>query len=147
MDRERSESVITRNPDIRDSLIAHPYSEGSDDSMEDANNVTLDEMRKLAALDTKRDDIILTLKDIDLTIKQGQLVAVVGRIGCGKSSLLRAILGELYPLPGTEIELKGQVSYVAQRNWIESKTIKENIVFGQIYNEERYASSIKYSGL
>ena len=148
MERERSESVVTRNPDIRESLIDHPYSDGSDGSMEeDLHNVTLGELRKHASLDTRRDDIVLTLKDIDMTIKQGQLVAVVGRIGCGKSSLLRALLGELYPLPGSKIELKGQVSYVAQRNWIESKTIRENIIFGQVYNEDRYMESIKYSGL
>ena len=148
-DREGSESILTQSNDIRESLISHPYSDGGDDESMDygLKKDTLGELKKQASLDTRREDIVLNLKDIDMTIKQGQLVAVVGKIGCGKSSLLRALLGELYPLPGTKIELKGQVSYVAQRNWIESKTIRENIIFGEVYDEDRYINSVKYSGL
>src|SRR5579863_9954563 len=42
----------------------------------------------------------ITLRDIDLRVKEGQLVAVVGTVGAGKSTLLSAILGELDKLNG-----------------------------------------------
>jgi ATP-binding cassette subfamily C (CFTR/MRP) protein 1 len=58
-----------------------------------------------------------TLHDINLSVKKGELVAVVGRVGSGKSSLLSAILGEMTKLDGS-VQLKGTVAYVPQSPWI-----------------------------
>lgn len=90
---------------------------------------------------------MLNLKDINMTVKKGQLVAIVGRIGCGKSSLLSSLHGELYALPGTEITIGGSMAHVSQGIWIEAKSIRNNILFGQVYEEKRYNDCLKYSGL
>jgi ATP-binding cassette subfamily C (CFTR/MRP) protein 1 len=58
-----------------------------------------------------------TLHDINLSVKKGELVAVVGRVGSGKSSLLSAILGEMTRLDGY-VRLAGSVAYVPQSPWI-----------------------------
>ena len=50
---------------------------------------------------------ILDLKDIDLKVRKGELVVIVGEVGSGKSSLLNAIIGEMIFVPEKEIEFIG----------------------------------------
>ena len=69
--------------------------------------------------------------------QQYPLLAVVGQVGAGKSSLLQCLLGELNLLDGS-IEMKGRVSYASQGSWIFSATLRENILFGKPYDQERY---------
>ncbi|XP_039621914.1 multidrug resistance-associated protein 5-like isoform X3 [Polypterus senegalus] len=68
---------------------------------------------------------------------QGKLVGVCGAVGSGKSSLLSAILGQMTLIEGT-LAVNERVSYVAQQPWILNETLKDNILFGEDFNEERY---------
>uniref|UniRef100_A0A8C9W4M8 ATP-binding cassette, sub-family C (CFTR/MRP), member 3 n=1 Tax=Scleropages formosus TaxID=113540 RepID=A0A8C9W4M8_SCLFO len=74
---------------------------------------------------------------INLMVPQGSLLAVVGHVGCGKSSLVCALLGEMEKLEG-EISILGSVAYVPQQAWIQNATLRDNILFGQPYNECKY---------
>ncbi|KAG2456469.1 MRP1 protein, partial [Polypterus senegalus] len=65
------------------------------------------------------------------------LVAVVGQVGAGKSSLLSAILGEMEKVEGL-LQRKGTVAYVSQQAWIQNATLQENILFGAEMIESRY---------
>lgn len=58
------------------------------------------------------------LQDVDLNVSKGSLIAVVGRVGSGKSSLLSALLGEMEKLRG-HVGVEGQVAYVPQQAWIQ----------------------------
>ncbi|KAI9326765.1 P-loop containing nucleoside triphosphate hydrolase protein [Zopfochytrium polystomum] len=78
-----------------------------------------------------------TLRNITLRVPKGSLVAVVGTVGSGKSSLLNAITGEMKKLQGT-VTVGGKVGYVPQTAWIQNATLKENILFGNKFNRERY---------
>ncbi|XP_018617366.1 canalicular multispecific organic anion transporter 2 isoform X4 [Scleropages formosus] len=78
-----------------------------------------------------------TLHNINLMVPQGSLLAVVGHVGCGKSSLVCALLGEMEKLEG-EISILGSVAYVPQQAWIQNATLRDNILFGQPYNECKY---------
>uniref|UniRef100_A0A8C5PJK7 Canalicular multispecific organic anion transporter 1 n=1 Tax=Leptobrachium leishanense TaxID=445787 RepID=A0A8C5PJK7_9ANUR len=78
-----------------------------------------------------------TVKNVTLEIKEGQLVAVVGSVGSGKSSLISAALGEMDHIHGY-INIKGSVAYVPQQAWIQNDTLKNNILFGSQLDEERY---------
>ncbi|XP_010620199.1 cystic fibrosis transmembrane conductance regulator [Fukomys damarensis] len=82
------------------------------------------------------------LKDINFKIEKGQLLAVAGSTGAGKTSLLMMILGELEPSEG-KIKHSGRISFCSQFSWIMPGTIKDNIVFGVSYDEYRYKSVIK----
>jgi ATP-binding cassette subfamily C (CFTR/MRP) protein 5 len=78
-----------------------------------------------------------TLKNIDVKIKAGELVAVVGSVGCGKSSLLYAALGQMAMIEG-KIKVNGSTAYVSQQAWLLSDTVRNNILFGSPYEKERY---------
>ncbi|RUS22445.1 multidrug resistance-associated protein 3 [Endogone sp. FLAS-F59071] len=87
-----------------------------------------------------------TLTDINISIRRGTLTAVVGRIGEGKTSLLSAIVGDMYKKTG-EIIIRGSMAYVAQQAFILSGTLRENILFGSPFDEERYKTVIEACSL
>ncbi|KAF8011615.1 hypothetical protein BT93_J2025 [Corymbia citriodora subsp. variegata] len=89
---------------------------------------------------------ILTLKDINLEAKCGQKIAVCGPVGAGKSSLLCAILGEITKTAGT-VTIWGSTAYVSQTSWIQSGTIRDNILYGKPMNEAQYKKAIKACAL
>ncbi|KRZ36394.1 Multidrug resistance-associated protein 1 [Trichinella pseudospiralis] len=76
-----------------------------------------------------------TLQNINFSIKPGELVAVVGQVGAGKSSFLSAILGEMEKRNGT-VGIKGSVAYVPQQAWIQNMTVRENILFNKPYRSD-----------
>uniref|UniRef100_A0A672MLQ8 ATP-binding cassette sub-family C member 5 n=1 Tax=Sinocyclocheilus grahami TaxID=75366 RepID=A0A672MLQ8_SINGR len=80
-----------------------------------------------------------TLHRIDLCIRKGSLVGVCGGVGSGKSSLLSALLGQMTLLGGS-VAVNGDFAYVAQQAWILNDSLRENILFGQKYIEEKYAA-------
>ncbi|XP_047464661.1 ATP-binding cassette sub-family C member 3 isoform X1 [Mugil cephalus] len=77
------------------------------------------------------------LHNINIMVPQGSLLAVVGHVGCGKSSLISALLGEMEKVEG-EISVRGSVAYVPQQAWIQNATLRDNILFGKPYNEQKY---------
>jgi ATP-binding cassette subfamily C (CFTR/MRP) protein 1 len=89
-----------------------------------------------------------TLSDIHLNIKKGELVGVVGTVGSGKSSLLTAILGEMYLTEGSLAIANGQrIAYCDQRPWIVNATVKDNILFGRDYNEALFYRAIHVAAM
>ncbi|KAG0695817.1 P-loop containing nucleoside triphosphate hydrolase protein, partial [Suillus ampliporus] len=85
----------------------------------------------------KKQDIISALEDVNLTVRKGELVGVLGRVGSGKSSLLSAIIGDMRKTAG-DVTLFGNVAYAAQNPWILSATVRDNILFSHEYDEVFY---------
>ncbi|KAJ3058789.1 Canalicular multispecific organic anion transporter 2, partial [Rhizoclosmatium hyalinum] len=82
-----------------------------------------------------------TLIDINTTVPQGSLTAVIGRVGTGKSSFISSLLGDMHKASG-EVRVSGSVAYVSQQAWIENATIRDNILFGSEYDEKKYQAVI-----
>ena len=78
-----------------------------------------------------------TLNSLCLSVSTGDLMFITGPVGCGKSSLLYAILREISLLKG-KISCHGKVSWLGQQPWVFSGTIRENILFGQPFDPQRY---------
>ncbi|KAG3071036.1 ABC transporter C family member 3 [Phytophthora cactorum] len=86
------------------------------------------------------------LHGVNLEIECGSLVMIVGTVGAGKSSLVNAILGEM-PRTSGVLEIGGRVAYVSQDTWIRNATLRDNILFEQDYDPERYAQVLDASQL
>ncbi len=87
-----------------------------------------------------------TLQNISIDFIPGSLTAVVGRVGSGKSSLVSAVLGEMQKTGGN-VSLTGSVAYVAQTAWIFNDTLRNNILFGNEFDEALYKKAIEVSAL
>uniref|UniRef100_A0A6Q2YGA4 ATP-binding cassette, sub-family C (CFTR/MRP), member 9 n=1 Tax=Esox lucius TaxID=8010 RepID=A0A6Q2YGA4_ESOLU len=90
-----------------------------------------------------------TLADINVCIPTGQLTMIVGQVGCGKSSLLLAMLGEMQSISGKvcwsnepSYSLMYSVAYATQKSWLLNATVEENITFGSPFNKQRYKTVI-----
>ncbi|XP_048355473.1 ATP-binding cassette sub-family C member 9 isoform X9 [Sphaerodactylus townsendi] len=83
---------------------------------------------------------LATLSNINIRIPTGQMTMIVGQVGCGKSSLLLAILGEMQSLDGKVHWSRSRyaVAYAAQKPWLLNATVEENITFGSPFNKQRY---------
>ncbi|XP_017768863.1 PREDICTED: probable multidrug resistance-associated protein lethal(2)03659 [Nicrophorus vespilloides] len=86
------------------------------------------------------------LSGINLNVNKGSLLGVVGTVGCGKSSLLKTILGENKVSSG-DIFVNSSISYAPQEPWLFSGTIRQNILFGQAYQEDKYQEVLKVCAL
>ena len=83
---------------------------------------------------------------LNLKVRQGSLVAVVGTVGSGKTSLVSAILGETQRCAG-RVVVKGSVAYVPQQAWCQNATLRDNITFGKHFNQENYDRTVEACAL
>ncbi|KAJ8047636.1 ATP-binding cassette sub-family C member 9 [Holothuria leucospilota] len=91
----------------------------------------------------------LILSDMNIEIPAGKLTMVVGQVGSGKSSLLAAFLGEM-STKGGFVQWNsriGSVAYAAQKAWLLNASLKDNILFGNELDEDRYKEVIKACSL
>ncbi|WAR23566.1 MRP4-like protein, partial [Mya arenaria] len=78
-----------------------------------------------------------TLKNVSAKVEAGKLLAVIGPIGAGKSSLLMAVLRELSISHG-DVSVIGRVAYASQLPWVFSATLRQNITLGNKYEIEKF---------
>jgi len=83
------------------------------------------------------DEDELTLKNINIEVPKNNLVAIVGTVGSGKSSVIQAFLGEMEKISGS-VNTVGKLAYVPQQAWIQNATVRDNILFGKSYDRKRY---------
>ena len=82
------------------------------------------------------------LENLNLSMKSGDFLTVVGQVGCGKSSLLMAIMQETVIQKGS-LSVKGSIAYVEQEPFIFSGSVRDNITFGLKYDEDRLKKAVE----
>lgn len=105
------------------------------------------------------------LCNVNFNVNPGEVVAVVGQVGSGKTALIKSLLGELSPVPrvvvdrtaidsGTDsgidrpsVTMHGNVAYCSQEAWLPKGTIRDAVVFGRDYDEDRYKAALYDAGL
>ncbi|KAL1409872.1 hypothetical protein Q8F55_003871 [Vanrija albida] len=105
------------------------------------------------------ENTVFELTDLNVNFPIGKLSIVAGPTGAGKSAVLKALLGELDLIEGktflpknvTDVDpstgLRNSVAYAAQTPWLQQKSIKDNILFGEELNEDRYDAVVEACAL
>ncbi|KAI2473981.1 ATP binding cassette (ABC) transporter subfamily C member [Diabrotica virgifera virgifera] len=86
------------------------------------------------------------LENINMDVTAGDVVAVVGSVGSGKSTLLHIIMKEL-ELQSGSVDITGTVSYASQEPWLFGGSIRQNILFGEEFDQEKYDEVVKVCAL
>ncbi|KII83760.1 hypothetical protein PLICRDRAFT_119100 [Plicaturopsis crispa FD-325 SS-3] len=113
------------------------------------NEVERPQNGKDAAAEAQPEYRRFTLEDISIVFPEGKLTCVTGPTASGKTALLLALLGEMTLTQGRlimskdtsridEFGLMHAISYAAQSPWLRHQSIKDNILFGYPYDEQRY---------
>ncbi|KAJ7039616.1 ABC transporter [Mycena alexandri] len=89
---------------------------------------------------------VFKMSNLTFSIPRGQLVAIIGAVGSGKSSLLSGMIGEMRRTTGY-VKFGGSVGYCPQTAWIQNATIRENICFGLPFEEDKYWKAVNDSCL
>ena len=122
-------------------------SESSENNTNIRPNKNLFEEKRISHsrnIEIKSDEKIITLlKGINLKIKKGEHIGIIGEVGSGKTCLLNSIINNLAVLnkkdnEGGNIQLSGKVSFVSQNSWILNDTIEQNILFFKPMDREKY---------
>lgn len=79
-----------------------------------------------------------TVRDINISVGAGKILAIVGPVGSGKSTIINAVIGEVAVSSNSTIETHGKVAYASQVAFILNATIRDNILFGNDFDAERY---------
>lgn len=149
-------SLSRLNQFLRESDMIDEYSQGqratvsTPEKIEAENNglVRFKDATFAWGEDTGNKNIInFRLRVPDVTFVKGKVNLITGPTGSGKSTLLKALSGELHFEPKDETSFfhlprEGGVAYAAQESWVLSETVKENIIFGNPYDEARYKQVI-----
>jgi ABC-type multidrug transport system fused ATPase/permease subunit len=89
---------------------------------------------------------LTALKNLNLKVKKGSLVAIVGDVGSGKSSLIAALLRQMVQLNGKN-NVHGSISYVPQEAWLLNMSLRDNILFGSPFDVKKYNRVIRVCAL
>ena len=99
------------------------------------------------SIDSKEEltEINRVLKDLNFSINKGELIAVVGKVASGKSSLLQALIENIEFIKDPEacIKVSGKIAYCSQEPWIQNRSIRENILFGKKFVEGKYWETVR----
>ncbi|CAD7678621.1 unnamed protein product [Nyctereutes procyonoides] len=88
----------------------------------------------------------LVLHNISFVVRKGKVLGICGNVGSGKSSLIAALLGQMRLQQGI-VAINGTVAYVSQQAWIFHGNVRENILFGEKYDHQRYQHTIQVCAL
>lgn len=86
------------------------------------------------------------LHNVDLHVHPGEFYVIHGAVGCGKSSLCSALLGEMVKHSG-QVYVGGSVAYCSQQPWIQNMTVRENILFGLPFDRKKYEKVLEACAL
>ncbi|KAG9088490.1 hypothetical protein FS749_002131 [Ceratobasidium sp. UAMH 11750] len=114
---------------------------------------------KTTEAEQAREETPFELRNVSVIFPEGALSLVCGPTGSGKSSLLSALLGEMDRVEGEvylpkeptrlneKTGLQTAISYCAQQPWLQHKSIKDNILFGLPFDEDRYKRTLSCCAL
>ncbi|KAJ1952979.1 hypothetical protein EC988_003259 [Linderina pennispora] len=99
------------------------------------------------------DSQAFALRNLTVRFPQGGLTIIGGPTGSGKSSLLSALVDEMtvvsgkIHIPMSANGVMSDIAYVSQEPWLRNATIRDNVLFGELYIRDRYEEVLRMCGL
>ena len=95
----------------------------------------------------KDDEASFMLRNVNLSVRKGEKIAVIGRSSSGTSSLLYALIGEMVPVGSAKVLKSGSMSYLSQERWLMGGSVKENILLGKPYDQKLMRKALEAADL
>lgn len=154
---EEEQAKIEVNPSLKEAVVLQDASftwetvkkpDAEKDAKAGGASPTEKEKVAQAKLDAEKviDEAPFQLDGLNMSIARNELIAVVGPVGCGKTSLLAAIGGEMRRTTG-HVEQGANIALCPQYAWIQNATVRENIVFGKEYDPKWYRDVVSACAL
>jgi len=124
-------------------LLKPKFTRFNENDISEPKNVPCIEIKNMSMrFSEQEDNTSFILSNISVRVNAGEMLAVVGPVGTGKSALLKSILNEM-PHQTGNVHVTGSVFYVSQEPWLFPDTVKENILFGKAYENEKFNNIVK----
>ncbi|KAB2572662.1 ABC transporter C family member 3 [Lasiodiplodia theobromae] len=121
--------------EVRDADFVWEKAPGQDEE-DEADNAERD-----PSTEDLPDQPVFGLPNMDFSVGRGELLAVIGSVGSGKTSLLSALAGEMRKTRGS-ITMGGSRAFCPQDAWIQNTTLRDNILFGKDMRDDWYQSVV-----
>ncbi|WKY15512.1 hypothetical protein Q1695_000749 [Nippostrongylus brasiliensis] len=141
-DMESSDSELLLKPTINNEVETVAVKEKS----EEGCRISADSLTTAWETAEECGEDVIAVSNVSFEAKPGDLVAVIGPVGSGKSSLLSSLLSEARGVSG-KLVINGKVAYCSQDVWIFSGTIRDNVLFGNEFDQEKYQRALELSAL
>ncbi|XP_023212081.1 multidrug resistance-associated protein 4-like [Centruroides sculpturatus] len=131
---------------IEDFLLLQEREDNAIKTIGERENLTECKIRMDSVIAAWKKEFEPTLNGISLNMQPRELLIVIGPVGSGKTSLLMSLLKEI-PITSGEVSVKGKIAYASQEAWVFNATIRENILFGEEYQEDKYRKILHITAL
>ena len=125
-EKDKKDAKIKAKKEVKDNALVLLEEGKTGETVADLEAKEKKQMNEIESADDGVNRSLYTLQDVSFSVKKGQLIAVVGAVGSGKSSLLSGLLGEMNLQSGS-VRMAGSVAYCDQRPWILNTTVKVSL--------------------
>ncbi|KAF2073022.1 hypothetical protein CYY_005668 [Polysphondylium violaceum] len=130
--------VDITNGDVEIENGSFDWEDGAGQKMEKTSSES-DNLLEMSSQEPKKSNNVLS--NISFNAPKGKLTIICGQVGSGKTSLVSALIGEIYKVDG-RISKPESMAFTPQQAFLVSASLRENILFGKPYDKERYAQVI-----
>lgn len=84
------------------------------------------------------ENVDAVLRNVTALLKPSEITMLYGSVGCGKTTFLKTILGEVVLKNGSVTLATTSMAYAAQHPWLLNISIRLNIIGNKVYNQNLY---------
>ena len=144
--KRRNNNGSQENSRLSDQLLSGKYTTNTTSVQDGSERIENRSPYKDVGLNRQEGEFYLS--DVNLKIKKGETVVILGKNCSGRSSLLYSLLGEMLPVTEqSTVIVNGSVAFLSEGRWLLGMSVRDNIILGNEYDEERMKQALRWSQL